>query len=195
MSASTPTSCVSVQCAWSPRCARSTRCSGRRSPLWRAWWGSGHRDGGPGSSAEVDTGQRPGVTTQMAEENKALRKKIAELRWGVEPMCAVLSENGVPISRSTYYEWIAKIPTRRQVRDAELVEIITAAREDKKRGRFDVGVTQVVDLATRSGPRCRPVHGRADHGRERLGGSTLRVQAQDHHRSGHSSAIPGSGGP
>ena len=35
-----------------------------------------------------------------------------------------------------YYEWIAKTPTRRQLRDAELVEIITAAREDKKKGRF-----------------------------------------------------------
>jgi putative transposase len=60
----------------------------------------------------------------------------AGLRWGVEPMCAVLSEHGVPISPSTYYEWIAKTPTRRQLRDAELVEIITAAREDKKKGRF-----------------------------------------------------------
>ena len=30
----------------------------------------------------------------------------AGLRWGVEPMCAVLSEHGVPISPSTYYEWI-----------------------------------------------------------------------------------------
>ena len=58
------------------------------------------------------------------------------LRWGVEPMCAVLSEHGVPISASTYYEWIAKQPTRRQIRDAELVEIITAAREDKKNGKF-----------------------------------------------------------
>ena len=60
----------------------------------------------------------------------------AGLRWGVEPMCAVLSEHGVPISPSTYYEWIARTPTRRQARDAELVEIITAAREDKKKGRF-----------------------------------------------------------
>jgi len=51
-------------------------------------------------------------------------------------MCAVLSEHGVPISPSTYYEWIARTPTRRQARDAELVEIITAAREDKKKGRF-----------------------------------------------------------
>ena len=43
----------------------------------------------------------------------------AGLRWGVEPMCAVLSEHGVPISPSTYYEWIAKAPTQRQLRDAE----------------------------------------------------------------------------
>jgi putative transposase len=60
----------------------------------------------------------------------------AGLRWGVEPMCAVLCEHGVPISASTYYEWIAKTPTRREVRDAELVEIIAAAREDKKTGKF-----------------------------------------------------------
>ena len=30
--------------------------------------------------SEVDTGVRPGLTSQMAEENKALRKEIAELR-------------------------------------------------------------------------------------------------------------------
>src|SRR6478735_5581833 len=30
--------------------------------------------------AEVDSGARPGVTSQMAEENKALRREIAELR-------------------------------------------------------------------------------------------------------------------
>ena len=60
----------------------------------------------------------------------------AGLRWGVEPMCAVLCEHGVPISPSTYYEWIAKTPTRRQLRDAELVEIITTARQDKKKGKF-----------------------------------------------------------
>ena len=60
----------------------------------------------------------------------------AGLRWGVEPMCAVLSEHGVSISASTYYEWITKTPTRRQMRDAELVAIITAQREDRKTGKF-----------------------------------------------------------
>jgi len=60
----------------------------------------------------------------------------AGLVWGVEPMCAVLCEHGVPISSSTYYEWINKAPTRRQVQDGELVAIITAQREDKKTGKF-----------------------------------------------------------
>jgi len=60
----------------------------------------------------------------------------AGLRWGVEPMCAVLSAHGVPISPSTYYEWINEAPTRHELRDAELVAIIAAQREDKKTGKF-----------------------------------------------------------
>jgi HTH-like domain len=60
----------------------------------------------------------------------------AGLRWGVEPMCAVLTEHGVPISASTYYEWMTKSPTRRQLREAEVVAIITAQRKDKKTGKF-----------------------------------------------------------
>ena len=43
---------------------------------------------------------------------------------------------GFDCSASTYYEWINKTPTRRQLRDAELVAIITAQREDKKTGKF-----------------------------------------------------------
>lgn len=50
------------------------------------------------------------------------------LRWGVEPLCAVLSEHGVSISASTYYEWVRKAPTRRQLRDQELTELIVAER-------------------------------------------------------------------
>ncbi len=60
----------------------------------------------------------------------------AGLRWGVEPMCEALSKAGTAISASTYYEWIAKQPTGRQLRDAELVDIIAAQRADKKTGKF-----------------------------------------------------------
>lgn len=43
------------------------------------------------------------------------------LRWGVEPICAVLSEHGVEIAPSTYYEWRDKLPTHRQQRDDVLL--------------------------------------------------------------------------
>lgn len=60
----------------------------------------------------------------------------AGLGWGVEPMCEALTKAGIKISPSTYYEWVNKQPTRRQLRDAELVAIIRAQRDDKKTGRF-----------------------------------------------------------
>ena len=46
------------------------------------------------------------------------------LRWGVESICRVLSEHGVLIAPSTYYEHVAKTPTVRQRRDAELASEI-----------------------------------------------------------------------
>jgi putative transposase len=60
----------------------------------------------------------------------------AGLRWGVEPMCQVLSGHGVAISPSTYYEWVAKQPTRRQLADEQVLAVIAAQREDKKVGKF-----------------------------------------------------------
>ena len=46
------------------------------------------------------------------------------LRWGVEPICRVLSEHGIQIAPSTYYEWRDKLPTRREQRDMVLREHI-----------------------------------------------------------------------
>ena len=49
---STPMSFVSVRCAWSLKCGRSTPRSGRRSLRWQACWGSEPpRRCGPGSTA------------------------------------------------------------------------------------------------------------------------------------------------
>ena len=46
------------------------------------------------------------------------------MRWGVEPICRVLTEHGVEIAPSTYYEWRDKLPTQRDRRDqVVLVEI------------------------------------------------------------------------
>ena len=102
---------------------------------------------------------------------------------GVEPMCAVLSEHGVPISPSTYYEWIAKTPTRRQFRDTELVEIITAARENTKVGKFvqTLGSRKLRIWLRGQGhdvARCTVERIMRQQGWE----GAVRVQAQDDHR-------------
>jgi putative transposase len=44
------------------------------------------------------------------------------LRWGVEPICAVLTEHGLRIAPSTYYEHLGKGPSPRQQRDEYLLE-------------------------------------------------------------------------
>jgi putative transposase len=43
------------------------------------------------------------------------------LRWGVEPICAVLSEHGLPVAPSTYYEHLGKGPSARVRRDEYLL--------------------------------------------------------------------------
>jgi len=55
------------------------------------------------------------------------------LRWGVEPICAVLSQHGLPIAPSaidTYYERVAKQPTDRDRRDAALINQIRRVHAD-----------------------------------------------------------------
>lgn len=42
------------------------------------------------------------------------------LRWGVEPICAVLSEHGLRIAPSTYYEHVNRAPSARERSDALL---------------------------------------------------------------------------
>jgi putative transposase len=43
------------------------------------------------------------------------------LRWGVEPICAVLTEHGLKIAPSTYYEALARTPSARAQRDEDLL--------------------------------------------------------------------------
>jgi len=49
--------------------------------------------------SEVDAGAGPGVPTQMAEENKALRKEIAELRRANEILKAAAIFFGAELDR------------------------------------------------------------------------------------------------
>jgi len=56
--------------------------------------------------------------------------------FGVEPICTVLTEHGYKIAPSTYYDNKARAPSRRALRDAEIVELIAAARDHKFRRRY-----------------------------------------------------------
>ena len=50
------------------------------------------------------------------------------LRWGVESICAVLSEHGSAIAPSTYYEAVLRPPSKRAVRDEALKVDIARVR-------------------------------------------------------------------
>lgn len=41
--------------------------------------------------------------------------QLGGLRWGVEPICAVLTEHGIKIAPSTYYEALDRSPSKRAV--------------------------------------------------------------------------------
>ena len=53
-------------------------------------------------------------------------------QFGVEPICRVLTEHGIKIAPSTFYEARSRKPSRRAVRDAELVALIQAERGRQK---------------------------------------------------------------
>ena len=55
------------------------------------------------------------------------------LRWGVEPICTVLSEHGLQVAPSTYDAWASRGPSRRDQRDEQIAALIEAERE---RSRF-----------------------------------------------------------
>jgi putative transposase len=56
--------------------------------------------------------------------------------YGVEPICRVLTEHGIKIAPSTYYEARDRAPSKRALRDAEILALIARAREHKFRARF-----------------------------------------------------------
>ena len=57
------------------------------------------------------------------------RRTVDGLRWGVEPICRVLAEQGTPLAVSTYYERRSRRPSRRAVRDEQLKVDITRVHE------------------------------------------------------------------
>jgi putative transposase len=61
-------------------------------------------------------------------DQHAGRRTLDGLRWGVEPICRVLTDQGTPIAPSTYYDARARAsrPSRRAARDQDLKTEITA---------------------------------------------------------------------
>lgn len=61
-------------------------------------------------------------------DQHAGRRTLDGLRWGVEPICRVLTDQGTPIAPSTYYDARARAsrPSRRAARDQDLKAEITA---------------------------------------------------------------------
>jgi putative transposase len=52
--------------------------------------------------------------------------------FGVEPICRVLTEHGVKIAPSTYYDARARRPSKRTLRDGQVVALIQAERSRQK---------------------------------------------------------------
>ena len=58
------------------------------------------------------------------------RVSVDGLRWGVEPICAVLSDQGTPIAPSTYYGARDRAPSRQTLRDEQLKDDISRVHQD-----------------------------------------------------------------
>ena len=79
-------------------------------------------------------------------------------RFGVEPICRVLTEHGCAIAPSTYYAARRRAPSARAVRDAELLPEIVRVHGDPDIGRGLYGVRKVWHQLRREGravPRCQ----------------------------------------
>lgn len=55
------------------------------------------------------------------------------LVWGVDPICRVLTEHGLPIAPSTYYEYRSRGPSARMWRDAYVIDAIYTLRTSQPR--------------------------------------------------------------
>ena len=67
---------------------------------------------------------------RFIDEHKARQVRPGGLRWGVEPICAVLSEHGCPIAPSTYYDAKGRPPSARAARDERLKAAIIRVHQD-----------------------------------------------------------------
>lgn len=72
-------------------------------------------------------------------------------RFGVEPICRVLTAHGVKIAPSGYYANKARAPSGRRLRDEELMVLIEQVFFDRKKGRGICGARKIWRLLQRDG--------------------------------------------
>ena len=72
-------------------------------------------------------------------------------RFGVEPICRVLTEHEVKIAPSGYYAFKKRLPSARAMRDEQLVVEIERVFWDRKLGRGISGVRKMRHLLRREG--------------------------------------------
>jgi putative transposase len=72
-------------------------------------------------------------------------------RFGVEPICRVLTEHGVRIAPSTYYARKTRPPSARSARDGQLLDRIVEIFYDPRRGRGVYGARKVWHQLRREG--------------------------------------------
>ena len=81
-------------------------------------------------------------------------------RFGVEPICEVLTSEGIAVAPSGYYAHKARPPATRTLADAALAETIEATFFDREKGRGVYGARKMFHQLRRdgvSGPDGRPV--------------------------------------
>ncbi|WP_304052032.1 IS3 family transposase, partial [Jatrophihabitans endophyticus] len=72
-------------------------------------------------------------------------------RFGVAPICRVLTAHGVPIAPNSYYAHKTRPPSRRSLRDARVLAEIERVHADPQQGRGLYGVRKVHAALARAG--------------------------------------------
>ena len=105
--------------------------------------------------ADIDQRDSPGGLEFLREGARPATAVVIafiddhEARFGVAPICTVLSEHGAKIAPSTYYAAKARPLSARMVRDGELVAQIHAVFADRDKGRGLAGARKVWHLLER----------------------------------------------
>ena len=94
-------------------------------------------------------------------------------RFGVAPICRVLSAHGCPIAPRTFYAWVSRAPSKRALWDMVITEMLAGYYEPDEHGRktgVAVRVGEDVGPPEPAGHHGGPVHRRAADAGQRLAG-------------------------